>query len=424
MVGAFASLYFFPFSFTFLPGVNTKMMLAVLGLFILGVQLGKGQNAKIDKDFFILSVWAALFSLVCLFSITINGTPDYAYATYFVSMWVWLGAAYAVCTMIKGVHGVITIELLTKYLAAVCLFQCFAAILIDNNQTIKQLVDAYISQGQDFLTEVKRLYGIGANLDVAGSRFSVVLVLLIHLFLKRLDNMSKLNIVYNVIAFWVIAIIGNMIARTTTVGLIIALLYLGYVLFIKGSLSAKASRTILWSLLGATLIFIPLGIYLYDASPFFHKQIRFAFEGVFSLVEKGTWEVSSNERLKTMYVFPETFKTWMMGDGYFSSPRDVDPYFTGKLVGGYYMGTDVGYLRFIFYSGLIGLVTFSTFIIKTGQICMRKFPAYKQLFLMILAINFIVWFKVSTDIFLAFALFLMISKEDNEAYEERYLTKL
>ena len=35
------------------------------------------------------------------------------------------------------------------------------------------------------------------------------------------------------------------------------------------------------------------------------------------------------------------------------------------------------------------------------------------MFLMILLVNYIGWFKVSTDIFLVFAIFLVLSKEDD-----------
>lgn len=48
------SFYFFPFEFVFLPGVNTKMMMAVVSLVILVVNLAKKQLGAIDKDFFVL----------------------------------------------------------------------------------------------------------------------------------------------------------------------------------------------------------------------------------------------------------------------------------------------------------------------------------------------------------------------------------
>ena len=120
-----------------------------------------------------------------------------------------------------------------------------------------------------------------------------------------------------------------------------------------------------------------------------------------------------------MYVFPDNLKTWIIGDGYFDNPQDIDPYYTGEVTGGYYMGTDVGYLRFIFYFGIFGLTSFIAFFIAITQSCMKKFSQQSLLFLLFLAVNIIGWFKVSTDVFLVFAPFLLISREENEAAEQR-----
>ena len=78
------------------------------------------------------------------------------------------------------------------------------------------------------------------------------------------------------------------------------------------------------------------------------------------------------------------------------------------------MGTDVGYLRFIFYFGLLGLVPFIIYFLKVARVCIKRFPTYRIMFLLILAINYIIWFKVSTDIFLVFVLFLWIESEEND----------
>ena len=85
------------------------------------------------------------------------------------------------------------------------------------------------------------------------------------------------------------------------------------------------------------------------------------------------------------------------------------------------MGTDVGYLRFIFYFGIFGLFTFIYFFIALTSNCMKKFPSQGVLFLLFLAINLIGWFKVSTDIFLVFAPFLLIDKEENKSAEQRLI---
>ena len=408
------SLYFFPFSFKILPDVNTKMMLAVVGLMVYMMRLGRGRNASINKDMFFLSIGAAMVSLIGLFSITYNNTPDYAYAGYLVSMWVWLGGAYAVVMLMKCVHGDVTVKLVCNYLITVCVSQCILALFFDLYTPAKEVIDTYIEQGQDFLNEqrVKRLYGIGASLDVAGSRFSAVLVMIMVVLLHH--NIDRRYYWIYVLAFLIIAVAGSMIARTTYVGTLIALLYALYMTKIHTlHLSTDGRRFWVW-LSVFVVIAIPLAVWAYYNISEVHKNLRFAFEGFFNLVENGEWLIAFNEKLETMYVFPETVKTWLIGDGYFSNPRDVDPLFIGEVVGGYYMGTDVGYLRFIFYFGLVGLLAISTVIVKSALICSHKFRTDRALFLLLLLVNFIVWFKVATDIFLVFALFLMIDKDKEE----------
>ena len=99
------SFYFFPFEFSFLPGANTKMIMAGMGLVVLGIRLAKGQRMSIDKDVFILSIYAIMISLASLASMIYNNTSDTSFLTYFISMWVWLGGAYFVVMWLKQTHG-------------------------------------------------------------------------------------------------------------------------------------------------------------------------------------------------------------------------------------------------------------------------------------------------------------------------------
>ena len=71
--------------------------------------------------------------------------------------------------------------------------------------------------------------------------------------------------------------------------------------------------------------------------------------------------------------------------------------------------------------GVLPLLLFLFFFIKLCKICILRFNVMKYMFLVLLALNLIYWFKVSTDIFLVFALFLCVSKEENEEYEKCYL---
>ena len=419
LAGVLVSCYIFPFEFTFLPGVNTKMMMAAVSLCVLAVQLARGRSAKVDKSFFILSVIALLVSLICYTAVTINGTNDYTYATYIISMWVWLGGAYVAVSALKKVHGYLSIRLICDYLIAVCVLQCTIALLIDASPIVKSIVDRYI-MGFDFvdinrLSSSKRLYGIGAALDVAGTRFCVVLIMIATITVNLYRTASTKYLPIYLCAFIFIAVVGNMIARTTTVGLLLAIVYW---LVVPIPNSAK-NKVLLW--MAALLIwFIPYLVHLYNVNLDFKSQISFAFEGFFSLAESGKWDVASNNNLKNMIVFPESLKTWIIGDGYMENPWVTDPYYVGPTYSGYYRATDIGYLRFIFYFGFPGLLLFMFFFFKIAQICTERFPSYKLMFWFILIVNYIIWLKVATDIFVIFALFLCISKEDNDAYEIRY----
>lgn len=413
------SFYFFPFEFTFLPGVNTKMAMAAVGLVVLGIQLGRSRNSIFSKDAVTISLYALMVSFTSFLAVTLNETRDYTYVSYIISMWVWLSAAYVAVKYMRAVHGYISVELVCNYLIAVCVFQCVSAVLVEYSSSFREIIHTYIGGMRHWYYEVKRLHGIGAALDPAGSRFAAVLTIIVFIAARLSGSARSKRIIWYILAFLLIAVVGNMIARTTTVGIIIALAYLLYASGLhRMAIRKSTGRVVLW-FVGVLVVSVPLLVILYNTNEQFHDNLRFAFEGFFSLAEKGRWEVSSNEVLKNMVVFPDNMKTWLIGDGYFSDPTGVDPYYTGRDFAGYYMQTDIGYLRFIFYSGLIGLSAMFVFIWKSGRISMQKFPTQKMLFWLLLAVNYTVWFKVSTDIFLVLALFLVIDKEENDAYEEQ-----
>lgn len=254
----------------------------------------------------------------------------------------------------------------------------------------------------------ERMYGIGASLDVAGSRFSSALLMVAYLTLQVDKQGKKMLLIPYLVAFFCIGFIGCMISRTTVVGIGLSMLYWAW-MWIH---SEEVRHGRLFRYLGGVLcVLVPVAVVLYQVNPIFQKNIEFAFEGFFSLVETGRWEVQSNEILKNMYVFPDNWKTWIIGDGYFDM---VDPYYTGKDMYGFYMGTDVGYLRFIFYFGVIGLLAFSGFFGAVAGICRKRFPRRALFFILLLVLNFVVWFKVSTDLFVVFAPFLCLPKENSD----------
>lgn len=412
------SFYFFPFEFVFLPGINTKMAMAGVGLVVLGFNVAQGRRGNINKDFFILSLIALSLSVFSLMAMTYNNTSDGSFLTYFVSMWVWLGGAYTTICVMKKVHGYVSVELICNYLIVVCVAQCLIAYSMTIIPELKIFIDSFLGGEDAFMGKAgDRLYGIGAALDVSGMRFSAVLVMLAFLAINQTSHNRMKTFLY-VMAFFIISIIGNMMARTTTVGLSLALIYWLIIGIIKRG--DPSTHTFLRLMFLVTLVIIPSVVVQYNIDMAFKEKIRFAFEGFFSIAETGKWATSSNDILfNHMIVFPETLKTWLIGDGYGANPSG-DPYYIGPEYHGFYMGTDIGYLRLLFYFGVFGVIALVSLICYAYQSCIKRFPSYKVMFMLILTVNLLVWFKVSTDIFLVFALFLCISKEDNDAYEKQY----
>lgn len=404
------SFYFFPFTFRFLPGVNTKMFLAGIGLVLCGINLAKSKTAQIDKPLFYLSVAAALVSFASLLSTTINNTNDYIYASYIISMWVWLGGAYTVVLLINWLCGQVNVLIVCKYLIMVCFVQCVLALIIDANMDFKMYVDSIIADlgfiQMDRLDSSNRLYGIGCSLDVAGTRFAAILAIIPLLTFKAISSGDNKGVWGYIIAFVFIAIVGNMISRTSVLGVIIA-----FVIWIMMSVIPsyrQPTRMLLSRVTIAITVAVVISVALYNSSEVFKSNIRFAFEGFFSLYETGTWETNSNTILKGMFILPDNIHTWLVGDGYMYDPAGIDPYYVGEHYPGYYKNTDVGYLRFIFYFGLIGLLSIVGYFVVITRLLANKFLDYRLMFYVFLLINLAVWIKVSTDIFPVFAIFFCI----------------
>ncbi|WP_159634907.1 hypothetical protein [Sphingobacterium composti Ten et al. 2007 non Yoo et al. 2007] len=391
-------------------------MMFVFGAICLAWDAISYREIKFSKELLIASIIAIIFSIVGLISLDYNNTEDYAYAIYIGSMWMWLIACYGACCCIRITHGYISVKLIANYLIAVCLGQCIIALMIDFIPSVKSFVDAiFVTGDRSFMEKVRRLYGIGASLDVAGIRFASTLVITAVLLSeeKEIRTNNKL-LIYYIISFILISVMGNMMARTTTVGLGLGLIYIflrsGIISFTIKMINIHFWRVLLLSL----IVLVSIAVYMYQVNREFYGLIRFAFEGFFNWVETGTWETNSTEVLKNMWVFPDNEKTWIIGDGYFNNP----------ITRSFYMGTDVGYLRFIFYCGLIGLSVFILFFIYLSGALSVRFYYIRYLFLLLLVIVFANWVKVATDIFLVYAFFLVISQPYFENYYEEDFEKI
>lgn len=395
------SCYFFPFEFTFLPkGINTKMILAVCGVVFFYFHTLKTSYVYMDKRLLWASLIVILFCLIGFVAVDYNHTEDYSYALYVISFVTWLGGAYGVYGILKRFHERVTFRVLMNYLIAICVVQCVLALAIDLVEPLKNLVDTYVSQAtivdDKFLEKVDRLYGIGATLDVAGVRFSVVLFGLAVLVCRdeQIKN-NQLAIVVYLLAFMTISIIGNIISRTTLVGMIIALFYF---LLKTGNVIQMRRENIRfwWAALLVGCVACIIAAYLYNNDEYFYTQLRYGFEGFFNWVERGEWRTDSTDRLNSvMWIWPTDNKTWFFGIGVFDK----------------FLGTDIGYCRFVLYGGLPLLTVFSLFFVYNAWACLGKLGVYRDFCIGLLILGFIIWLKVATDLFLMYALLYCMDEE-------------
>ena len=397
------SAFVFPISFTFLPvGINSKILVGVFGILALVYDSIRKHQMILSEPTIFAGLFAAIFSVWCLYAITNSNTYDTIYADYIVSFATWMISAYGVCAALRIYHEKVDLEIITRYLLLAGVFQCITAVLIDNNAAFANFVDRFMDQGQDFYKRGHRLYGIGAALDPAGIRFSVILVMAGHQF-STCPNIRNSNLyqVTVLVAFSIITLIGVVISRTTLLGASLSLVYIIIALFRMrkgGFVTTRMVQIFFWFFIVMAGI-IGAVIYFYQSNDVFHGYLRFGFEAFFNWVETGEFSTNSMDVLETMWIWPDDLHTWIFGRGTF---------------GVFDNGTDIGYCNFTLYCGLVGMVLFSIYFIYCHLVQRRKYREFGFISIILIILTFAIWVKVTTDIFFIDAL-LFCATGDKES---------
>lgn len=410
ITGVMLSFYFHPTFFAVIPTTNTKLLLAVWGGVMLVYRTIVTKDYTFSRGLIYALMIAGIFALVNNISIMINNSEDYSYTSYPMSALVWIFGAYGALTFVRWTHGKITIELVVRYLAAGAAFHGILSQVIERNDAVRNLVNTLFILNTWDMEEMGRLYSIGVGLDPSGIRFAVILIMIAGvLTLNKIVKRDTGLIVFYLVCFAIISVLGNIISRTTIVGM-----GLGIGIFVLSTglyrFVIKVSRLRLMRVLGLVLALgIPLVVFYYNNNSSFREQIEYGFEGFFSLVESGEFQTGSTDELASMWVWPEDTKTWIIGSGDFGA----------TATGSYF--SDIGYCRFIFYSGLIGISVFGIFFIYNSVYFAQRYPRYRYIFLLMIVVTFVIWTKVATDIFQLFALFYAFTDEEelNASLDER-----
>jgi len=380
-------LFVYPLTFSFFPYLSTRNLLAVLGLvyFLFSKRFPK-QIYKTFIIFFLLIIISLLTSII-------HSTSDFALASIPILFIVSYFSFYA---LIKITHCQ-NVEMFTYYFTFSVLLQLFISIIFFIFPELELHVYSYLNIGalaQESLMDSKgfRLHGLGANFFSSGVTHSLALIL-IAIFSDR-------NKLFYTISYALVAVVSLFMARTTLIGVIIS-----FPLLLKQTTNFSILK------LGIVLTVV-FGLFKLTASFTKNSDIAeiqdlyiFGFELLENYQENGN--ISSTGSLASISYkgkLPVKLSTWIIGDGLYADPTNPKT--------AYYMGVDQGYLRCLYYFGLIG-----TIILLFGYYKLCQYAAINQkskLFYLIFLLYLIIMYKGHIDIYSLIIPYVCLPSENEQ----------
>ena len=377
--------YFFPIQFAICPISPTNLLQCIGGIWIFAMIIKK--NGFINKpiaEYCLLSLFIICLG-VCATSI-FSSNNDYSIpidkGAYNI---LYMCAAFAIVRLTDNYycHLENTTIVIIKWLVLITVIYAIISIcfflfpeLYNNYLSIITISD-YAEQTSSSLSKY-RLVGASTKVQYANAatHYGITLWGIIFLIKQKNNFFSTYRIIsYLIITILVVA--GIFSGRTFLVIILLTIVYL----FL---LNKKKHNRILRTGLDFISIFCPVFIvsgflisYIFITNP---MAIDWAFEMFINLSESGEISTNSTDTLGSMWhIFPDNFKTWILGDG--KAYAEL----------GYYVASDVGYIRSIFYWGLLGTFSYYFIHLLYYKILINTSDNYalKSYYLMIL-----IWFFI------------------------------
>ena len=335
--------------FIFIPH-SVNMFFGLLGIIVfLSVRRGDSRSRLSignNMSWMRLFCYAIPIVVVSILSIFINNSFDFYYPRYAFSLVLGFFSFYLLSFLFKRVYGRITVETLTDYFViseCVFLFIGLASFFSPNISSFLTNIQKYNDISVDAMarTEGYRLISIGAQFFSAAIINGFVLII-IGLRFRYCADTVKTKVLY-LIAFVFITAVGMMMARATLVGAL-----LGLFLILWGIVPRKYQKG--KSLLAVFCVVIIAVLFYHsfktnEAIKDFEDLTTFGFEMFINYKNGEGFTAHSNNRLLDMYnSIPSDIQTWLIGDGRWMEGDH------------YYKRVDTGYLRGLWYFGIVGLV--------------------------------------------------------------------
>jgi len=358
----FLILFFYVYSvyFNFIPyGIPTRVVISIIAIYHCRSNLFKIFNPESNFIFAMFCIF--VYWLLLVLGLNFGGDIYWLRVTV---LWIlyFLGAILVIDALkIREFNKLLLLIICCVLINNLIAFSALFIPILRNFLIEVQ----YFTRDVDTIESTFRCFGLGNIYWSGGAKSALAGIFACYLFkIKYLKNI-QFYIIYVILLFT-----GILIARTALVGL------LGLI-FLIFPLKQNLDKIIP---LVCILPFFLLAYYLLKQTlMIINPQLAdWAFELFDNISESGTIQTSSTNHLFEMWnVTVNSFKTLLIGDNLMNDSS-----------GGYYMHTDVGYLRIIFSMGIIGLCLFISMHIKIIQRIVRlaniKFIFGVVLFLYIL----------------------------------------
>ncbi len=352
--------YIYPFALNVFP-IGTRSFLAAAGLIFFTIQILHSRVGGRHISRLAMILLAMLpFVLFSVLSAIYNATLDFEFARLALSFTLMYFAAYFLLNVMKSMELEVNIETVSKLIVYAVLIQSLVSFFMYFSPGFQNLVFTHVNFSELALTKMealkeRRVVGFSRSFFGAGIYSGLGLILTGYLLKHYAKNLK--DIAWYVTLFLTIFFIGMLMARTTLVGATLGLAYLA----LPANFSFKLQKNkikILLVFIFLPLLFISLALILIPGLlDKIYNLLQFGFELFINIFEGKGVQTGSTDALMTMYIWPDNLKTWLIGDGLWDVNNGM----------GYYMNTDVGYSRMIFYFGIFGLLTFllyQAFLIK------------------------------------------------------------
>lgn len=406
--------YLFSIQFVFVPmGIGTRVLFGIIGVALL--PFIKRKNESLIKIFFTFSIVLLLMMLYTLFAVIYNMTNDYHFIEYSISLITIVLSCffvmYVVNTFTSYRDNYEYFYKISEMIIYLVLFQNVLAVIMFLVPALKSLLESlqvFTQWDIGLLDEVLefRLVGFGVKFFAFGivNGFALILIATVLKFYR----LSRQKFISFFLFYVAIFVLGMMAARTTIIGFLLsAVILLNPHIGIKYSRIFKI-RIALILMMCLFLVSVVFSIVLNGANlSQFENIFEFGFDLIFNFLDSGDAKSESLSQLSNMYIWPEELKTYIIGDGKFVDER----------LGTYYMRTDVGWIRLIYYFGIPGMFLYVLTHLFILKYLYQKYPRFLWTFIVLMLYFIILNFKGFTDILYLLFPFLFFDK-NKVSYEK------